>query len=44
MSMVLYTPTLSLLSHICVTLHGQKFGTQREFALSDIFLAAVDYG
>jgi len=40
--MVLYIPTLSL-SHIYVTLHGQKLATQREFAINDIFLAAVDY-
>jgi hypothetical protein len=42
--MVLYTPTLSFLSHIYVILRGKKFATQREFALSDIFLTAVDYG
>jgi hypothetical protein len=42
LSIVLYTSTLSFLSYIYITLHGQKFATQGEFALSDIFLAAVD--
>jgi len=35
--------TNPILSHIYITLLGQKFATQREFAMNDIFLAAVDY-